>query len=202
MMTSTHILMGAAISSRSHFRPLYIVLAWLGGFTPDASMFALVVYSRFGGEGTEDLWSRAGGLYWQEPWQFYSAVSNSFPMWILFCLIGLFLFRRSKRLKSIGLGVLIFSTAAFAHVIVDFMTHASDAHIHFWPFSDWRFHSPISYYEKAHFGRIVSIFEATMGLSIIAYLVTKFKQLPVRILAPLLGLPYLIITWFLFSGRM
>ena len=201
MMTSTHMIMGAAISSRAHFRPLYLALAWFGGFVPDASMFALVVYSRFGAEGTDDLWSRAGGLYWQEPWQFYSAVSNSIPMWILLCVIGLVLFRRHGSLQGFGLGLLIFSAAALLHVLVDFVTHASDAHIHFWPFTDWRFHSPISYYEKAHFGRIVSVFESLMGLGIVAYLVMNFKQVPVRVVALLLSLPYFAVLLFLLSGR-
>lgn len=200
MMTSTHILMGAGISSRAHFSPLYIVLAWLGGFMPDASIFGLVVFSRFGG-GDGDLWSRAGGLYWQDPWQFFSAVSNSIPMWGLLCLVGLFLFRRSAGLKMFGFGVLIFSSAALVHVLVDFVTHSRDAHVHFWPLSVWRFHSPISYYEKAHFGAIVSVFEAIMGLSIIAYLVVTFKQIPVRIMALVLGLPYLLSMWFVVSGR-
>lgn len=201
MMTSTHILMGAGFASRAHFRPLYITLAWLGGFAPDASIFSLVAFSRLGGGAGADLWSRAGGLYWQEPWQFFSAVSNSIPMWSLFCLVGLFLFKRSAGLKTFGLGVLIFSSAALVHVLVDFLTHASDAHVHFWPLMDWRFRSPISYYERAHFGAIVSVFEAIMGLGIIAYLVIKFKQVPVRILAPLLGVPYLLAMWFVLSGR-
>jgi hypothetical protein len=190
--------MGAALCARPRFKPYQILLAWLGGFTPDASIFIMVAYSRFADVAGASLWSRAGGLYWQEPWQFFSAVSNSIPMWILFCAVGFAIFKKSTSLKSVGLAVLIFSSATLVHVMVDFLTHASDAHVHFWPLTDWRFHSPVSYYERAFYGRIVGLFEVAMGLGIIVYLVTRFKYWPVRILAVLLGLPYLVSLYFIF----
>lgn len=36
------------------------------------------------------------------------------------------------------------------HNVADFFTHHGEAHAHFYPFSEWRYRSPISYYEWDH----------------------------------------------------
>ncbi len=200
MMTTTHILIGAALSSRPRFKPYQIVLAWLGGFAPDLSIFIMVGYSRFVEIGEAGLWRYPDGLYWQQPWQFFSAVSNSFPMWITICLLAYFAFAKIASLRTLGLGVLIFSTAALAHISVDFFTHARDAHVQFWPFSDWRFNSPISYYDPEFYGKIVATLEIFLGLGLISYLFLQFKNWPVRMVAVLCGIPYLLSVWFIATG--
>lgn len=192
--------MGAAISSRPGLKPYQIVLAWLGGFIPDASIFLMVAYSRFAEVSGAGLWRAPNGLYWQEPWQFFSAVSNSIPMWIVLSVLGLVLFIGTKALKTIGLSLLIFSSAALVHVLIDLATHARDAHVHFWPLTDWRFHSPLSYYDPAFHGKVVGMFEAIMGLGIITYLVINYKNWPVRILSVLFAAPYFLSAWFIING--
>ncbi len=198
MLTSSHILMGAALTSRSWFRPYQLALAWAGGFMPDFSIFLMVVYSRFAGISGAALWDKPNGLYWQEPWQFYSALSNSFFIWGLVLLAGFALFRFSARFKALGLGVLIFSGGYFLHICVDFITHADDAHVQFWPFSEWRFHSPISYWQREYYGRIVSLFELVMGLLLVIYLMRAFRQWPVRIATGFMAIPYGISLWLHF----
>jgi len=47
----------------------------------------------------------------------------------------------------------------FLHSCFDFPFHHSDAHHHFFPFSTWQFHSPISYWEPAYHGQIVGSIE-------------------------------------------
>ncbi len=192
MLTSSHILIGAAATSRPNMRPWQIFLAWAGGFAPDASIFLMVVYSRLVNGSGFDLWSNYDGLYWQEPWQFYSAISNSFPLWAAVLAGGFLLYRYSSKLRPVGLAVLIFSVGYFLHISVDFVTHADDAHVQFWPFSDWRFNSPISYYQREYYGQIVSVLEMGMGFGIVGYLIYKFRQWFVRIAAVLLAIPYFI----------
>lgn len=198
MLTSTHILIGAAVSSKPDFKPWQLVLAWAGGFMPDASIFLMVAYSRLVNGAGVDLWTIPTGLYWQEPWQTYSAVSNSFPLWGLVLLSGFLLYKYSKPFKMAGLGMMIFFTGYFLHISVDFITHADDAHVQFWPFSTWRFHSPISYYQPQYYGRIVGVFEAVMGLSIVGYLIIRFRQWSVRIIAAVLAVPYGFSLWLHF----
>ena len=192
MLTSSHILIGAVAASRPNMRWWHIFLAWVGGFAPDASIFLMVVYSRLVNGPGVDLWNNPGGLYWQEPWQTYSAISNSFPLWGAVLLCGLLLYRYSVKHKPLGVVILIFGIGYFLHISVDFVTHADDAHVQFWPFSDWRFNSPVSYYQREYYGQIFSVLEMIMGLSIVAYLVLKFRRWPVRIAAVLMAIPYFI----------
>jgi membrane-bound metal-dependent hydrolase YbcI (DUF457 family) len=198
LLTSSHILIGAAVTSRPKMPPWQLALAWIGGFVPDASIFTMVVYSRLVNGPGVDLWSTPNGLYWQQPWQTYSAISASFPLWALVVFIGFVLFKYVPHLKTLGLGILIISVGAFLHISVDFFTHADDAYAQFWPFSDWRFYSPVSYWQPQYYGRIVGILEAIMGFGIVAYLVIRFKQWPVRALAVAMALPYGISLWLHF----
>lgn len=189
MLTTTHVLVGAALATRPRFRPWQITLGWLGGFAPDASIFFMFGLSRVMNMPGDVVWREPDGLYWQEPWQTFSAISNSIPLWLLGTLVGLFLFLRVDRLKTIGLALLIFSAAGFTHVVADFLTHADDAHKHMWPLTDWRFNSPVSYWQDAHFGAQFRVFETFLNVGLMVFLVVQFKQWPVRILAVLLALP-------------
>ncbi len=198
MLTSSHILIGAAVTSRTRFKSWQLMLAWVGGFMPDAFIFVMVIFTRLVSGSGVDLWSSPNGLYWQEPWQTFSKISNSFPIWALVLLIGFVLFKYSASLKMVGLAILIFGVGYFLHILGDFFTHADDAYPQFWPFSEWRFNSPVSYYQPQYYGRIFSVFEAIAGVGIVAYLVLKFKQWPIRIGAVLMALPYGVSMWLHF----
>lgn len=187
MLTTTHILVGAAVTTRPHFRPWQITLGWLGGFAPDASIFFMFAVSRVLEMNGRSVWRKPDGMYWQEPWQTFSAISNSVPTWALLAVIGFLIFRKSEKYRQAGLGLLIFSAAALTHTLGDFPVHTDDAHVHFWPLTDWRFHSPISYYRSSHFGDIFRIFEMGLNAVLAIYLVLRFKQWPVRILAVLIA---------------
>ena len=60
----------------------------------------------------------------------------------------------------------------------------------FWPLSSWRFVSPVSYYDPAHFGRVFMIVEIALAIGCAAWIVATVRQLPIRIVAALLTLPY------------
>jgi len=190
LLTSSHIIIGAAVTSRSNFKPWQFMLAWIGGLMPDFPIFLMVVYSRLINGAGYNLWNKPDGLYWQEPWQTFGSIANSFPLWAIVVIVAFALFKYSSRFKTLGLGLLIFSVGYFLHISVDFVTHADDAYPQFWPITDWRFFSPISYWQPQYYGRIVGVVEAIMGLAIVTYLVIKFKQWPIRIAAILMALPY------------
>ena len=56
--------------------------------------------------------------------------------------------------------------------IGDLPLHNDDAHRHFFPFSDWRFSSPVSYWDPQHYGYWASLVEFSCVLlaSIFLYL--------------------------------
>lgn len=195
MLTTTHMLIGAAATTRPHFRPWQIMLGWLGAFAPDASVFLMVGVARVSATDGRSMWRQPDGLYWQEPWQTFSAISNSIPMWAVLSLIGFIVMRRSTRFRELGLGLLIFSAAALLHVLCDFPVHTDDAHVHFWPLTDWRFHSPVSYYQRSNYGNIVRPLEAVLGLGLMAFLIWRFRSWTIRILAVLMAVPPLLMQF-------
>ncbi len=46
------------------------------------------------------------------------------------------------------------------HVPADLLLHHDDGHRHLFPASDWRFMSPVSYWDPRHYGDIVAPLEA------------------------------------------
>lgn len=145
--------------------------------------------------GSSNLWRRPDGLYWNDPWLTLTDVLHSIPIWGVLALLGYLLWRRaSGTWVTFGLAVLVFSAGALIHSIADMFTHATDAHAHFLPLSDWRYNSPVSYWQRSHYGREFGIFEMLLNTSIAGYLIWQFKQLPVRILAVLMALPPLLMS--------
>ena len=60
------------------------------------------------------------------------------------------------------------------HTVVDFLTHVSgDARPLFWPISDWRWASPVSYYNPLHYGREFMLVEHAGMLAIMVVLFVR-----------------------------
>ena len=172
MNTPTHLLIGAAVLARpqdggsARWRN-WAVLA--GALLPDAAIFFLFAWARlFQGVSEQDLWSR---IYWSEPWQSLFAIFNSAPLYTVIVLIGLA--ARQTWLALIGL-------AALLHLAFDLPFHHDDAHIHFWPFTDWRFRSPLSYWDENHHGDWVALAEVALSLGLILLLWKRFENRIVR----------------------
>lgn len=191
MLTTSHMLIGAAATTRPGMRGWLITLGWLGGFFPDAPMFAMVGMSRMPSDNAVNLWREPDGLYWNDPWRTLIDAGHSIPIWSLVLVIGAVLwFRADGRWKIAGLAAMVFSGAALLHALCDFPVHAHDAHASFWPLSGWRFISPFSYYERGHYGDQVRLIEMAIGLAAAGYLAFAFKRWTIRILAGFLVLPY------------
>ncbi len=57
------------------------------------------------------------------------------------------------------------------HIFGDLPLHHDDAHRHFFPLLDWRFLSPVSYWDPAHHGQWASLVEfiAVLAAALIMY---------------------------------
>lgn len=65
----------------------------------------------------------------------------------------------------------------FGHTLVDFLTHAGDTRPLLWPISDWRWSSPISYYNPAYYGReFFFVSHALLILTMAALLLRRLGQ--------------------------
>ena len=54
------------------------------------------------------------------------------------------------------------------HAAADLLVHADDAHRHLWPLSDWRFASPVSYWDPRHHGAWFAPVECVAALAMLA----------------------------------
>ncbi|MEL7117316.1 MAG: cobalamin biosynthesis protein CobQ, partial [Pseudomonadota bacterium] len=66
--------------------------------------------------------------------------------------------------------------------------HNHDARMHFWPVTDWRFISPISYWQGSRGGDIVGAVEICLSAALLVYLFRRFKDIGSRIAFVLLAM--------------
>lgn len=166
MQTPTHTLLALAVLARPEQRGRNRAVL-IGSLIPDAFIYAAWLWLTFvSGEPQSRIWNE---IYFDAPLQLIGAIFNSAPLYLLLAGAG-FLFRR----HIAGKLVLAVSLAALIHLAADMPVHAEDAHRHFWPVSNWRFYSPLSYWDGAHHARWASMFEAVMALGCIAVLWQRF----------------------------
>lgn len=168
MITPTHLLVAAAAVARPG-TPGRNRAALFGALLPDLSIYVLFFWAVWIAEIPQArLW---GVVYWSEPWQTLSAVSNSIPLFA--ALLALAWVRRWPVLAA-------FSVAALLHAALDLPVHAEDAHRHFWPLSDWRFVSPLSYWDPAHHADWVRPIETALAALCLVLLWRRFEGWRVR----------------------
>lgn len=172
MNTPTHLLIGAAALARpaedsaGRLRNAAILI---GALIADAAIFVLFGWARlYQGVSERALWSE---VYWQEPWQTLVAIGNSIPLYL-----GLLVFGLLARSQV----AIVFAAAALLHLAFDLPFHHDDAHPHFWPFSDWRFNSPLSYWDPDHHGSLIALAEVGLAILLILFLWRRFRSRAVR----------------------
>lgn len=183
MNSPTHALLALAALSKVG-APLRNRAVFAGAVIPDLAIYLWAPWQIFvKGEDSRQIWDV---LYFQPPMQTAIAVFNSIPIYGALAVLGYF-----QRGTMWGKAVLFFALAALIHMATDLPVHGHDAYRHFWPLSDFRFYSPISYWEVDHHARWVSIVEAMIGFGSIAVLWRRFPKLWVRFVLGVLGLLYL-----------
>ena len=192
MMTQTHLLLGAALFARpgQNRRNATILI---GTLVPDLAIYVLFTWASVTGIDQETLWRET---YWSEPWSTWTTIGNSFPLYFALLLVALMLIApKDGRPRWQSLPAL-FALAALIHLLGDFPLHASDAHRHFWPISEWRFNSPISYWEPDHYGGIFAPIESIFGIGLAVLLWRRFSHRLVRGCLFILLLAYLAVPVF------
>lgn len=192
MMTQTHLLVASALFARPGQR-LRNVAVVLGSLVPDAAIYVLFAWSKAMQIPERTVWDE---LYWQEPWQSWTAAGNSIPLYAVLLLAGIILLRAVPGLFKVGLFLTFLALAALSHIAADFPFHVHDAHRHFWPLSDWKFISPVSYWDPAHHGSLFQIFEVALGLALAVLLFRRFKALWARLALGLLIIAYIAVPLY------
>ena len=177
MNTPTHIITAFAVLSRRE-APKRNWAVLLGALIPDIAIYLWAPWQRWvAGREWSAIWDTH---YFEAPMQTATALTNSIPLYLLLAIVSF-----TQRSRTWGLLLLVFALAALIHLALDFPVHASDAYRHFWPLSDWRFQSPISYWEVDKGARFVSWIDFILVLLSAAILWTRFPRLWVKVLLTL-----------------
>lgn len=189
MNSPTHTFLALAIlSKRGDKKRNWAV--FIGSILPDAAIYLWAPYQRFvNGVSGEKMWRE---LYFEAPMQNLIAYFNSIPIYAALALSGYVLVKQHVKWGAL---LLFFALAALIHMATDLPVHSHDAYRHFWPISDWRFYSPISYYESDHHAGWVMVVELAIWIISSLVLWKRFPQRWVKVV--LIGLPLSLISLIL-----
>lgn len=187
MNTQTHLLVSAALLMRKD-QPQRNTAVVVGALLPDLSIYIMYAVAKAQAVPESVIW---GQMHFSETWQAWSAVTNSVPIFAALLILGI-----AKNWVLIW----VFAVSALAHIGLDFPVHNDDAHRHFWPFTDWRFESPLSYWNPAHHGNWVMLAELVIGLAAAVFLLRRFRSGLARIAVLLALLPYGLVPLYWMSA--
>ncbi len=173
MISPTHTLLAlAALSKPGETKRNTAVFA--GSIIPDLAIYLWAPYqSIVNGVSSKEMW---GELYFEPPMQNLIAWFNSIPIYALFAVIGYIALG-----KTWGKLLLFFALAALIHMATDLPVHADDAYRHFWPLSDWRFYSPLSYWDNNYHAFWVSKIDTAIALMSVVVLWLRYPSRWVKI---------------------
>lgn len=152
MNTPAHAIFNLALLSRKQ-QPQWNPLIIWGALIPDLAMFGFYFWLKTVIDVPESqIWRTE---YYRPSWQLLFDFFNSIPL----ALIGMGVMIYAKRT-----GIALLFASILLHCLEDLPVHHDDAHRHFWPLSNFRFESPVSYWDPSHYGDIVSRLELVLML--------------------------------------
>lgn len=175
-MTQTHLLIAAAAFTKPGQTKRNIAVL-TGALIPDAAIYLLFGYSMIAGIPQSTLWNET---YWQANWQIWITIGNSIPLYLGLLIAALLLSAPKEGRQSWQSLPAVFALAALTHLAGDLPVHNDDAHIHFWPLTEWRFNSPISYWDRNHHAGVFAPLEMLLGLGLMILLFRPFTRLVIR----------------------
>ena len=184
MDTGAHIICNLVVQSRSSESRIFAAVL-IGAILPDLPIMLFYAWESLVMNSAEsEIWSE---LYFKPGWQNFFDTFNSLPLIVVLLALGIYF---KKQLIS----VLALSMAL--HVLLDLPFHHDDAHRHFFPFSDWRFFSPVSYWDPKFHGDVMHIVQIAI---VIIGLVVLWLRHPGRLekaSLAILGVGYLLFQVF------
>jgi len=146
MNTPAHAIVNLLLFGKKQ-RQHHAVVIMVGALLPDLPMLLFYLQAKWRGLSESEIWHHD---YFAANWQALFDTFHSFP------LLGLACFMAWRLQKPV---YLVFFASMFVHSCFDFPLHNADAHHHFFPLSMWQFHSPLSYWDPQHYGRVIAVIE-------------------------------------------
>ena len=182
MTTPAHAALSLIVLGRSERNALPVAL---GAVAPDAPMLVFYLWERLvRGVSEGRIWSER---YFDPGWQVVFDIPSSIPLLALaLCILLVLVGRRSTgRLPASGVAATprparltaatLFVASMILHALGDLPLHREDAHRHFFPVSDWRFTSPVSYWDPDHYGGYAAVGEVVLVLAVSVFLFRAYR---------------------------
>lgn len=164
MGTQSHVVLNIALLSKRN-KPFLHYYAFIGAVLPDLPMFIFFAVETFIRKTPQrEIW---GSRYFMEAWQTFFDLFNAIPLILIVLGIGYYLLNSEK--------IVVCAWSMLLHCGFDFITHHDDGHHHFFPLSDFVFESPISYWDRDHYGDIIVPIERLVMLAASVYLFPRLK---------------------------
>ncbi len=184
MNTPAHVIFAAAAFARPYDRRRTFA-AIAGALAPDLSLYLMAATALY-------ILRLPPGyvfdtLYFSDAWQQVFAIDNSFLVWGAAFGLAWALGARNA---------MVFTASALLHLAFDFPLHHDDGRPHFWPFSDWVFESPLSYWDNAAHAGIVAPIEMGLSLLFCLILMRRFPSWRSRLLIACLAFVQLAPVFF------
>lgn len=157
------------------------LLIVIGGVLPDIPIFLFYFWAKLIARLPEkNIWTEA---YYQPFIQNIVALFHSIPLALIGWFIAYFCHWKA---------VQIFCLSLVLHSLGDLPVHHDDAHRHFFPFSNYRFISPLSYWDTQHYGFLVALVELTLVYAASSEVMPFVKSWIGKILLLLVNILYFI----------
>lgn len=150
-----------------------------GAIAPDLAIAAFYLWERFmRGASEQAIWT---ARYFNEGWQAIFDLAHSIPVAAAGAVVSI---------GSGSAGAVMFFVSMILHDLCDLPLHHDDGHRHFYPFSNWRFASPVSYWDPRHHGAFAALAEVIV---VAASIVIVWRRQPgawTRVALAAVGLLY------------
>lgn len=146
MNTPAHIIFSLALLGPRRAAKFAVAIT-IGALLPDVMMMVFYAYEKWMQVPEQVIWNEH---YFRPLWQNVFDLTNSIPIFAAAAILCAWLKRHSWMFLWVS---------SMIHCLLDFWVHREDSHRHFYPFSDYRFISPVSYWDPTHYGDIVSVLE-------------------------------------------
>lgn len=184
MNTPAHAVLNLAFLGRRN-KPNWNPLIIWGALIPDLAMFGFYAYMMAVGVPQTQIW---GVEYYRPFWQLIFDFFNSIPL----ALVGLGIMLYAKRT-----GIALLFASIILHCLEDLPLHNDDAHRHFWPLSDYRFISPVSYWDTDHYGNVAGVLELIVMAVASVYVFRRVRSRWTKgLLIVANALPLVVYAWF------
>ena len=164
MDTPAHAVLNLVLLGREG-APARTMPVFAGAVLPDLPIVGFYVYER-AIRSMPERWIWSTG-YYDHRWQAVFDLFHSLPLIVAGLLLALRFGVPRFALAFASMGL---------HALADLLLHHDDAHRHFFPLSNWRFASPVSYWDPRHFGHLVAPLEGIAVLAGCALLARRFRS--------------------------